>query len=100
MKEILEKVQYMKFTFWDHFVKVEFTSDINMSVPNMKPFKYWIINNCTVRLSHLRDMGLTWVNTGKYLDNLKTDTSAFEAAEVIGLHRRRKTFLMCSGEEI
>ena len=88
-REIMEKVQYMKFAFWDHFAKVEFTSDINMSVPNLKPFEYWIVNNCTVRLSHLRDMGLTWVNTGKYLDNLETDISAFEAAGVIGLHRRK-----------
>ena len=55
----------------------------------MKAFEYWIVNNCTVRLSHLRDMGLTWVNTGKYLNNLETDTSAFEAAGVIELCRRK-----------
>ena len=65
-KEIQERVYFMKFTFWDWFAKVEFTSNINMSVQNMKAFKYWIVNNCTVRLSHLQDMGLTWINTGKY----------------------------------
>ena len=86
---IQEKIFFMKFVFWDWFVKVRITSDVCMSVQNLKPFQYWIVNNCTVRLRHLSKMGLTWVNTRKYLDNLETDISAFEAAGVLRLHKRR-----------
>ena len=89
MRQIQERVFFMKFAFWDCFVKVKITSDICMSAPNLKPFEYWIVNNCTMRLRDLQNMGLTWVNTRKYLDNLETDTFAFEAAGVLGLHRRQ-----------
>ena len=83
----------MKYCFFDKFERISFSiGQANLCQQNLYNFKYWIVNNATVRLEHLGKLNLKWKSEKSVTFKALCDVSAYEAAGVeMRLKRKQMT---------
>ena len=79
-----QDLMVMKMIFLDKMEKVTFDAEVKDGPPHLEAFEHWFALNGMVRLTYLKEKGLTWKSHFEYLKNPMGDRPVLEAAGVKG----------------